>query len=176
MGHARVPRGTKAKRRRQQKLADSTSTLERLVTRLNAFAPRGEPPLTSSREREAREVERILESLPRRLEYWKLPRGVVDRFNRLARKAPVILFLSDGTEFRGVPMIGYLNGNGLVLGALWDALQHPHIKRVKRCSRCQKWFVDRTRNNGAKRCSLACTWRWWNRTRRRNRRSKRQRH
>src|SRR5215467_3602401 len=140
MGHARLPRGTKAKRRRQQKIADSTSTLERLVTRLNAFAPRGEPRPNSSKAN-VREVEKILELLPRRVELWKLPRRVVERFNRLARKEPAFLFLSDGTEIRGMPTMGYSSLQGLVLGDLWEALHYSRIERVKRCASCRKWFV-----------------------------------
>ena len=105
MGRARLPHGPKATVRRQKKRPASTRTLEQLVTQLNAFAPRDEAP-PSEIGAEVREVEKILELLPPRLEYWKLPRRVVDRFNQLARKAPVYLFLSDGTDLRGVPTIG----------------------------------------------------------------------
>jgi len=174
MGRARLPHGPKATVRRQKKRPASTGTLEQLVTRLNAFAPRDEAPPTEIGA-EVRKVEKILELLPPRLEYWKLPRRVVDRFNQLARKAPVYLFLSDGTDLRGVPTIGYSSLQAIVLGALWEALQDPRIKRVKRCPQCQKWFVDRTRNQRAKRCSSACTYRWWTRTRRASRKTTKRR-
>lgn len=33
--------------------------------------------------------------------------------------------------------------------------------RLKRCPECQIWFVDTTRNGSMKRCSTACTNKWW---------------
>jgi len=39
--------------------------------------------------------------------------------------------------------------------------------RLKRCGACERWFADLTRNRSQRRCSLACTQRFWNRDRRR---------
>lgn len=38
--------------------------------------------------------------------------------------------------------------------------------RLKRCSFCQTWFVDTSKNRSTERCSDPCTWKWWNRNRR----------
>ena len=39
--------------------------------------------------------------------------------------------------------------------------------RIKKCPVCTHWFADSTRNRSMDRCSRACTWQWWSRSRRR---------
>ncbi len=165
MGQARLAQGQRPRGRRW-KHTQSLGQPGRLSGLLNKLAPEGGEP-AEGWSAEVREVERILESRRPPVEPWKLPLKVVKRFNRLASASPVQLMLSDGTEFRGVPALAYPSGTGYVLGALWLALHDPGIVRMKRCAQCQKWFIDRTRNNQAKRCSQECTSRWWTRPRRR---------
>jgi predicted RNA-binding Zn ribbon-like protein len=38
----------------------------------------------------------------------------------------------------------------------------PVRTRLRQCPVCGRWFVDRTRNASARRCSHACTIRWTN--------------
>jgi len=44
-------------------------------------------------------------------------------------------------------------------------LAHIRWDRLKRCSVCQKWFVDAARSERTERCSRTCTDRWWSRAR-----------
>ena len=39
--------------------------------------------------------------------------------------------------------------------------------RIKKCQYCNRWFADVTRNRSRLRCSSRCTWRTWNRPKRR---------
>lgn len=50
---------------------------------------------------------------------------------------------------------------------LWDTIFiQEGFKRLKRCHKCEKWFVDKGKNRIAKFCSESCTNRWWNKERR----------
>lgn len=40
--------------------------------------------------------------------------------------------------------------------------------RLKRCQFCQIWFVDTSKNRSTARCSDPCTWKWWDRNRRKS--------
>jgi len=48
---------------------------------------------------------------------------------------------------------------GLLLTWYW---MNPHRDRLKRCQRCERWFVDSSRNKSARRCTKACTIAWSN--------------
>jgi hypothetical protein len=50
---------------------------------------------------------------------------------------------------------------------LWDVVRRGLLRRIKLCPQCDRWFVDERRNALAVRCSVECTNRWWNRSRRR---------
>jgi hypothetical protein len=94
-----------------------------------------------------------------------LPRASIRRFNWLMRATPVFLQLvprRHGT----IPTTGYLPGIGYIFAIFWRALQRPEIERLKQCERCERWFLDCTRNKSALRCSARCTSQWWNRARR----------
>lgn len=39
-------------------------------------------------------------------------------------------------------------------------------ERLKRCPQCGKWFVDTSSNKNKSRCSMECTWKWWDRPKR----------
>jgi hypothetical protein len=48
-------------------------------------------------------------------------------------------------------------------GALLHAyFENPVRDRLRRCEQCARWFIDATRNKGARRCSRACTIAWTN--------------
>lgn len=48
------------------------------------------------------------------------------------------------------------------LWLIWEIyFREIGLERLKRCSQCQRWFVDRTRNKQKERCSQRCTWQWW---------------
>jgi hypothetical protein len=102
-----------------------------------------------------------------------LPSGVVRRFNALTREVPVNLYIGErGRQDRRetYPWIEPTmdrEPRGFVLQILWGVLTQSRARdRLKQCPRCQRWFVDRTKNKGKARCSESCTWRYWNRTRR----------
>jgi len=48
---------------------------------------------------------------------------------------------------------------GLLLTWYW---MNPHRDRLKRCQRCERWFVDSSRNKSARRCTPECTVAWSN--------------
>lgn len=56
-------------------------------------------------------------------------------------------------------------GSGLT--ALWLLAEDHGLERLKRCEQCGQWFIDLTRNGSKLRCTARCTWRTWNRSRRR---------
>jgi hypothetical protein len=117
-----------------------------------------------------------------------IPRAAAAPFNRLAAATPFTfalapqggaydqlvasrggeqhrLLLNPGSE-SGL-MISCADWRGQVVKLLVDYFGHASPGRLKRCPLCGRWFVDQTRNNTRLRCSLACTWRWWSRDRRR---------
>lgn len=49
-----------------------------------------------------------------------------------------------------------------VVATLADYLVNPCRDRLRRCGRCQRWFVDKTRNRSSRRCSAARTIAWSN--------------
>lgn len=58
--------------------------------------------------------------------------------------------------------MAYSAKTGEILRLLWEIyFQKIGLDRLKCCPQCQKWFVDRTRNNKKERCSMRCTWKWW---------------
>jgi len=64
-------------------------------------------------------------------------------------------------------IINCQDARGAIVKLLVDYVGHPSPERLKCCAQCLQWFVDQTRNNTRLRCSVACTWRWWSRDRRR---------
>jgi len=128
--------------------------------------------------------------------FHPLPETVVARFNDFARTVPAISLVGhralnprvDGplpwvTDDPAVvvpdrAMSGPI-GRAVTIYRIWaterghlvklleEFFLAPERDRLKRCTRCQRWFVDRTRNESMKRCGATCTWRWWNRERRR---------
>jgi hypothetical protein len=52
--------------------------------------------------------------------------------------------------------------HGLMVVWLAMYFMHPFRERLRRCQQCARWFVDRTRNKSARRCSSACTIAWSN--------------
>jgi hypothetical protein len=49
-----------------------------------------------------------------------------------------------------------------ILWLLWEVFyRHIDLARLKKCTVCQKWFVDRSKNKSQIRCSTACTWQRW---------------
>jgi hypothetical protein len=157
------PRGI---RKHGQKIVEERfpRELRRLVQGLNMWgSQKGEKPITEWEEG-WREVESIVRSVSP-LPFGVVPRRSIKRFNELARGAPIVLELVWGSKVT-IPMTSHPGPSSYALSILWHSLQSPGIKRVKRCPRCKTWFLDRTRNRGALRCSIACTWAWWNRRRR----------
>jgi len=53
--------------------------------------------------------------------------------------------------------------------ALWQliAAAPEELRRLKHCPQCARWFIDKSKNATAIRCTIACTNRYWNRARRR---------
>jgi hypothetical protein len=50
---------------------------------------------------------------------------------------------------------------------IWDVIfLQEGFKRLKRCMKCEKWFIDRGKNRIARFCSASCTNRYWNKQRR----------
>ena len=72
---------------------------------------------------------------------------------------------------RTVASVGPSHEGGYTVYALWMMMQHAGgiaaLTRLKICPQCNKWFVDKTHNRMAVRCSIQCTNRWWNKERRR---------
>ncbi len=102
-----------------------------------------------------------------------LPSGVVQRFNALAREVPVNLYIWESKWRGGIRTYPWIEPTmdreprGFILQILWAVLTQSRARdRLKRCPRCQRWFVDRTKNKGKARCSESCTWRYWDRARR----------
>jgi hypothetical protein len=52
--------------------------------------------------------------------------------------------------------------SGAIVTTLADYFSHSRRDRLKRCTTCQQWFVDLTRNKSALRCSRSCTIAWSN--------------
>jgi hypothetical protein len=65
-----------------------------------------------------------------------------------------------------IPYLWYSNPWGALLRLLVDYAESAERERLRRCTQCARWFVDPTRNKSARRCSRACTTRWWNQARR----------
>jgi hypothetical protein len=106
-------------------------------------------------------------------------------FNRNAKNHPVTMFveypvmgIEKGTEPGSDRFIekatkpphtavSSRDAIGESLRHLWLYYFRDHgWERLKRCQRCQDWFVDTAKNKSTTRCSAWCTARWWNRTRR----------
>lgn len=50
---------------------------------------------------------------------------------------------------------------------LWESVfLQKGYERLKRCHKCEKWFIDRGKNKIARFCSPKCTNQWWKRPRR----------
>jgi hypothetical protein len=65
------------------------------------------------------------------------------------------------------PVVTTRDTVGTALWHLWLFYFRDHgWDRLRRCSVCRNWFVDQSKNRCMLRCSLTCTWRWWNRVRR----------
>lgn len=84
------------------------------------------------------------------------------RFHRLAERWPPLLAVR-GSEAEFIPR----DPRGEAVWRLWLVVRGRALNRLRRCPQCAKWFVDETKNLKQARCSAACTWAWWSRTRRR---------
>ena len=117
-----------------------------------------------------------------------VPRAAAAPFNRLASATPFTFSLAPhgsaydelvasrrgeqlrlllNSESETGLMISCADARGEVVKLLIDYFGHSSPERLKCCPLCGRWCVDQTRNNTRLRCSLACTWRWWSRDRRR---------
>lgn len=154
-----------------------------------------------AQDRDWRLVEELINDTLSQSLFHPLPETVVVRFNDFARTVPAISLIGhralnppiEGplpwmTDVPAVvvpdrAMSGPI-GRAVTIYRVWASERGPLVKlleefflaperdRLKRCTRCQRWFVDRTRNKSMQRCGAACTWRWWNRARRRGARHK----
>ena len=119
----------------------------------------------------SRETQKIVLSYQRSRRQGRRPFGAMDRFNRLADRSRVRLSLfAIGTFLMHTwSTEGGDGAEGVHLQRLWEVLGTPGaVDRLKRCAQCRNWFADLTQNRSKTRCSSACTWRWWNRARRRD--------
>lgn len=91
----------------------------------------------------------------------KPPAQAIQAFNALAQDVSIRLKV----DSNGRPVI--IPGEdpkATVVRWLWDIYFRPRAwDRVKRCARCNVWFVDKTKNRGARFGSQACKERFYNR-------------
>ena len=141
-------------------------------------------------------VEELVGESLRASSFNPLPETVLTRFNDFARTVPAIslighralnprvegplpwvtdepaIVVPDRVMTRPIgPAVTiyriWASERGHLVKLLEEFFLAPERDRFKRCTRCQRWFVDRTRNKSMERCGATCTWRWWNRARRR---------
>ncbi len=154
-----------------------------------------------TQDRDWRLVEELINDTLSQSLFDPLPQTVVARFNDFARTVPAISLVGhralnprvvgplpwvtdepavvvpdramSGPIGRAVTIYRiWATERGHLVKLLEEFFLAPERDRLKRCPRCQRWFVDRTRNKSMKRCRATCTWRWWNRARRRGARHK----
>jgi hypothetical protein len=131
-------------------------------------------------------VRQVVTACAGRLPMSPIPKAASAPFNRLADGAPFRFSLQPAGAYEQLValqrgehrlalwpgtdcglMIACPDARAHVVKLLVDYFGHASPERLKGCPLCGRWFVDQTRNNVRLRCSLACTWRWWNRDRRR---------
>lgn len=99
-----------------------------------------------------------------------VPDLAVNVFNDLARNNPVILEIyGEGPKstFKVTQSYKAFTDMSAMLLTVWKYYFGDFgWKLIKRCPLCKKWFVDESKNNNKLRCSEDCTWKWWNRSRR----------
>jgi hypothetical protein len=113
---------------------------------------------------------------------WNLAKAIVslpldqaiEVFTAQAKDHPVNMYV----EYRAkrlradksvwpTPLVESRDEIGTVLWHLWLYYFRDYgWKRLKSCPVCKRWFVDTSKNRATARCSESCTWRWWNRERR----------
>jgi len=109
--------------------------------------------------------------LPRKLGPIRMWRAAIMHFNDWAEENPVPLFIElvrssqNKIEFK----TGELPRDDaqLAIYLLWVYFFRDRgWERLKRCPQCGKWFVDASSNKNKSRCSMECTWKWWDRPKR----------
>ena len=161
-------------RKREAESREAWGAIRDVVMRMQSQSP--EPfviPLTTwERWRRAsllkkRGVDVSPSSFPDPVKYLKATDAAIEAFNQLAEKHPVKLRLrKDGEQV--IPEFAWENWHKAGLTFLWEHFFRGETwRRLKQCPVCRKWFVDKSRNRGKKRCSRQCTGRFWNRPRRR---------
>jgi hypothetical protein len=91
------------------------------------------------------------------------------QYNRTFKCLPVRLGIAvDKTGSRPSPVIlplGKRPNPLIVVGIrLWfDYFNNPEWERLKKCWKCQSWFVDKTKNMLKHFCQPLCSRQWWNR-------------
>lgn len=123
---------------------------------------------------------RVVASLPSPLPWTPAPESPLYVLNKFLERNPVILRIegveriddSIGVHATHIPLPwGVLVGHddlslGLteqrILWSLWEVLYHGvDLKRLKKCTVCNRWFVDHTKNGSKVRCTARCTSRSW---------------
>lgn len=100
------------------------------------------------------------------------PSLAVDRFNRLAKRSPICLFVDQGITEKGRLLTrartdSHNDPFSNMVWFLWRFFfQEGGFRRLKKCPQCGRWFVDRSKNRTAVRCSKSCSDKWWNRSKR----------
>lgn len=142
---------------------DPLRGFERLAGILNGRAPHEKRRLPRSGQGNIFDaIEDILRPVANLPASKPIPADVVDRFNDLADQNRLTLLLFRGKGGRLIPAQA---DDGIWIETLRDILLAGR-RRFKRCSMCEKWFVDRSPNHKKARCTEQCTWRWWSRSRR----------
>lgn len=95
-------------------------------------------------------------------DYPEIPIAAIAPFNALAagleHHYEAIRF--DRTGRIGVFPI--FSGRHMLVAMIETYVNNRQRDRLRRCPQCARWFVDRTRNKAAQRCSRACTIAWSN--------------
>jgi len=188
------------RRKKDQRLGSLIRRELKLLGRLSAILNQEPQPLVSAEDR--RVVEEIVDHA-RSLRSSRLREKETQAFNRLAARAPIafeagaLTFMAraklnpaDPATYRWGASRAFALGDrlgpaessvfvkspsplGAVVLLLVQFLEHPRRDRLRQCPRCSKWFVDRTKNKSALRCSRRCTIAWSNsrRSRKGDRRS-----
>lgn len=139
----------------QEELADP-GTLAAWCAERDLLA--GGTPLTDADLRAAREVREALRSLILANGGEPLERAAVDRLNRAADAAPVVVgFGDDGTSRLRPEAAGIDAALARILGAVYTAMADGTWTRLKACRKhsCRWVFYDHSRNRSRSWCSMA---------------------
>lgn len=98
-------------------------------------------------------------------------RDVLEPYMAMARNHPVILALDVTPHGRVTtacePAVPTASAD-TPLPLLWAVLSNDRVRpRLKPCRRCDRWFVDRSKNSVRVFCGSRCRDGWWTRARRR---------